>query len=105
VAEGVTLRGAGPLTPTLSPEGRGSWWRRRGDPPGSRAPHPDPLPEGEKELVAAEGVTVRGAPHSDPLPEGERELVAPEDVTLRGAGPLTPTLSPKGTGSWWRRRR
>src|SRR5712691_532315 len=33
------------------------------------APHPSPLPEGERELV------VLSAPHPSPLPEGERELV------------------------------
>src|SRR5690348_14581681 len=56
-----------PLTPTLSPTGRGRRF----------APHPDPLPCGEREKI-------RPSPRPSPL-RGEGE-----------DSPLTPTLSPAG---------
>src|SRR5205807_7192202 len=66
---------SGPLTPTLSPAGRGRNC--------FRAPHPDPLPCGEREELLP-----GPSPRPSPL-RGEGGIAS---------GPLTPTLSPAGRG-------
>ena len=74
------------------------------------APHPGPLPQGEREKDAPHpgplpgGEREKDAPHPGPLsPQGEREKDAPHPGPLpqgeRGRKtPLTPALSPKGRG-------
>src|SRR3989441_1454649 len=86
-----------PLTPTLSPVGRGG--ALRGNRLGllSRpSPQPSPL-WGEGERCAESDSDYFHAPHPNPLPCGERGSVArkPARTTFT---PLTPTLSPVGRG-------
>src|SRR5438876_991002 len=86
-----------PLTPTLSPVGRGGALRgsRRGLL--SRAsPQPSPL-WGEGERCAQTDSDYFHAPHPNPLPCGERRSVA-RKATRTTFTPPTPTLSPVGRG-------
>src|SRR5438876_991000 len=93
-----------PLTPTLSPVGRGGALR------GSRrgllsrpSPQPSPL-WGEGERCAEADADYFHAPHPNPLPCGERGSVA-RKPTRTTFTPLTPTLSPVGRGGALRGKR
>src|SRR5207245_3340831 len=93
-----------PLTPTLSPVGRGGALRgnRRGL---LSRPSPQPSPLwGEGERCAETDADYFHAPHPNPLPCGERGSVA-RKPTRTTFTPLTPTLSPVGGGGALRRWR
>ena len=80
----------------------GAW--DRGSNAGISSPHPDPLPQGERESqAAASGVSIRlgwqwelehagvETPHPSPLPQGEREH-APAVIPGRGAAVILGSL-------------
>ncbi len=93
----------GPLTPALSPQGRGS---RSGDGllcrPSLGSPHPNPLPVGarESERRRAIALAIAWAPSPQPSPRrGEGVGAATGYCVGHRLGPLTPALSPQGRGS------
>src|SRR6478672_7536397 len=60
-------------------------------------PHPDPLPEGEREPMLPKEL-----PHPDPLPEGEREPMLPKELPHPDPlpeGEREPTFL-NGSGKW-----
>ncbi len=80
-----------PLTPTLSPKGRGGrpcpffLWGSLSPPESHVSPHPNPLPKGERGPTVPIFVwgypvahrEVACSPHPNPLPKGEREPTVP----------------------------